>query len=569
MAVDASWVAWGRLLRARASMPPAAWAALWQRLVAGGAAAGLSNQPASLTEQALAALARGGSNSVAVAAGRSGGAGALIASDPHLAIGLPNPCLIAGLHSPQTQAVGLMMPGIPFMPVGRNRWIAWGGTNLYAQTSDLFDLAGLPAGQISTRHETIKVRGGGTRTLRLRRCPLGPIVSDGRMLRHDRPLALRWIGHQPTDELSAMLGVARARNFDEFSRAVEGIAVPGLNLTFAGVDGRVGQLLATHVPRQRRSLGHDLVVPWRQPWDPADRLTSADLPVRCDPAAGYVASANDRPPAGAEGVGLFYAPDDRIARLRLLLGGGGPITPGDLAALQQDVDHAPALPLRDLLLAGLGKAPRPAPQQRIVALLAQWDGCYGAESAGATAFEFLLARTVFTLWKRSALSPYDAVRRARPLIQADLEALPPEILARALDKALARLARRWPRDPRWGQVHRLRLRHALGALPRIGKYFGAPDIPAAGCNDTVNKAAHGLSDKAHWAGFGAAARHISDLGDPDANQFLLLGGQDGWFGSANFADQVARWAGGTYITVPLRLEAAQAGFGHKTTFRPA
>jgi penicillin amidase len=41
------------------------------------------------------------------------------------------------------------------------------------------------------------------------------------------------------------------------------------------------------------------------------------------------------------------------------------------------------------------------------------------------------------------------------------------------------------------------------------------------------------------------------MADPDRNQFVLLGGEDGWLGSENFADQVALWREGRAISMPL------------------
>ena len=61
----------------------------------------------------------------------------LIASDPHLSIVLPNACLLAAFRSPSYHAAGLLIPGLPFIALGRNPWIAWGGTNLHAASSDL------------------------------------------------------------------------------------------------------------------------------------------------------------------------------------------------------------------------------------------------------------------------------------------------------------------------------------------------------------------------------------------------------------------------------------------------
>jgi penicillin G amidase len=82
------------------------------------------------------------------------------------------------------------------------------------------------------------------------------------------------------------------------------------------------------------------------------------------------------------------------------------------------------------------------------------------------------------------------------------------------------------------------------------------------------KTAHGFSGGRHRVKFGANARHISDLGDPDANYFCLLGGQDGWIGSANFIDQLDLWRSGRHIRVPLMPETVRREFRHVTELSP-
>lgn len=91
--------------------------------------------------------------------------------------------------------------------------------------------------------------------------------------------------------------------------------------------------------------------------------------------------------------------------------------------------------------------------------------------------------------------------------------------------------------------------------------------PAAGDNDTLNKTGHGPVHGRRVT-YGACARHVSDLADPDANWFVLLGGQDGWLGSANAADQVPLWEAGEAKQVPLRPAAAHA-WPHRTRLEPS
>ena len=139
----------------------------------------------------------------------------------------------------------------------------------------------------------------------------------------------------------------------------------------------------------------------------------------------------------------------------------------------------------------------------------------------------------------------------------------------------ARCGRQWRRRCGRGgatahgaNAHQIGLRHPLAALPGVGRAYALPNYPADGGNDTLNKTGHGPVTGRHTVTFGACARHFSDLSDPDANEFVLLGGQDGWLGSANAADQVALWRAGKAIQVPLSLEGVR-GWPYRTVLPPA
>jgi penicillin amidase len=259
-----------------------------------------------------------------------------------------------------------MIPGVPVVALGRNPWIGWGGTSLHAASSDLIDVTGLPDDAIAERRERIRVRWGKAREITVRETPYGPIISDVSML--DMPagrrLALRWIGHRPNDEITAMLRLARARDWDGFMDAIDGFAVPAQNMIYADREGRVGQAMAAHLPRRPQGAPTDLVVGMDVDAHWRDLATAKHLPSTVDPAAGFVASANDRPDAAAMPVGFFFSPDERVDRLRSILGAADHLTVEDLQALQRDVSMPSSLPLRDALLRAVGPpgmADRPAP----------------------------------------------------------------------------------------------------------------------------------------------------------------------------------------------------------------
>lgn len=552
-AADVSWMVFARLLRAREGLPASGWDALWPRMLDGDAA----TLPAGAEAAALGLGLARGSNSAAVAARRSATGAAMIASDPHLGITLPAMWLLAGMRSPGVHAVGVMLPGLPVLALGRNPWIAWGGTSLHAASSELVDVSAEP---MTERTEVIRVRGAAPVPLRLRETRFGPVVSDGPLLRAGRPLSLRWVGHRPSDEMSALLGVMRARDFEGFRAALSGFAVPGQTMVAAeaGPGGRVGRVIAAHLPR-RNGTPAGLVSAPGEAWGLDDVAAGAAWPAEA--GDGVAISANDRPGPTPVPVGFFFSPPDRAARLRALLGGPAPVTFEAMQALQRDTMHPGALALRDALLRRL---PAPGPRQREAhAALAAWDGSYAAASRGALVFEAVLAHLARRLIRPEMRAPLTAIWTGRALIGRELAQAPPEALRRAL-RAAARALRRWGC---WGGAHRLRLAHPLAAVPGLGRRFVAAGFGADGGNDTLNKTGHDLAVGRHRVTYGACARHVSDLSDSDRNLFALLGGQDGWLGSACAADQVGMWRAGRYVAVPLRPEAARA-WPHRTVLRP-
>ncbi len=567
-AIDISWLIWSRLLRARDRMTAETWSSLWPRLLQGGAPPGLGGAADNSTAWPFAAMGCRGSNSAAISGECTGTGAALIASDPHLPYGLPNPWLIVGMRSPGYHCVSLMMPALPFMALGRNPRAAWGGTNLHAQSSDLFDISSLSERDIEERFETIQVRGAADRRIRLRRTMYGPVVSDGVLLRSRRRLALRWVGHRASDELSAMLAVARCRDWAGYQTALAGFGVSGLNMIFAGCDGSVGHLLAAHLPKRPGTPPRDLHLPLSSAaaWD--SLVNSSYLPMHASPEHPIVVSANQRIENCPVPVGLFFSPPDRSQRIMELARSAQQAGVETVSAIQADVLSRGSLMLRDFLLSKVIAKIRPQHQVRFLTALTKWDGTYDTNSSGALSFELLLGGVARILGRLQRSRLYDTVWMTQDLLLEDFRSAPDAHLRRAVARALVPAARRFERYQTWGNFHRIALKHPFGRLPLIGRRYRIRDFAAPGSNNTVQKAAHPIGTAPHAASFGACARHISDLSDPDANWMVLLGGQDGWFGSENFNDLTPLWRRGEYVKLPLQPEAARAYYTEVVTLRP-
>jgi penicillin amidase len=247
-----------------------------------------------------------------------------------------------------------------------------------------------------------------------------------------------------------------------------------------------------------------------------------------------------------------------------LLGGNDRVTPEALMALQRDVRSPSARTARDAILARVREAAGTAWNAR--AILAAWDGAYTEDSRGALAFEAVfaeLAPRVFRATGRQKemawLSQTSFARQAflRALAEVDDRTLAPMLTA-----AFARADDTLKRHGAWGDIHRLQLNHQLAELPLGGAPYRFVDLPSGGSNETLMKAAHGLKSEPGRVRYGAQARHVSDMSDPDANWFVLLGGQDGWFNSSTFLDQVPLWREGRYVRMPLEAETVLREFPH-------
>ena len=569
-AADINWLLWLRLLRLPRGPD---WPDLWARLIEHGAAptpslAGGGDGSAEAFARLVLGLGRAGSNALAVSGRRSASGGAWLAGDPHLSVSLPSLWLQAAYHSPSYNCAGLMIPGIPVIAIGRNPAIAWGGTNLHAASSELFDVSGLPAAEISERQVRIAVRWSRPRAIVLRDTAHGPIISDAPLFGggKGRTLALRWVGHQPSDEVSALLALNRARDWAEFRRALEDFAVPGQNLVYADGAGRVGRLRAAWLPRRAATAPTDVVSPPAAAAAWAEHATAADLPAEFEPPSGFVVSANNRPPAGDIPIGWFFAPNDRAERLTGLLLASERNGFAELARLQTDVAALGVVTLRDRLCAAVARSPR---GNAVLDAMAAWDGNYDAVSPGALAFELVLAHLVAAVVPAGRCALYSTVWHSRNLLAREIEGLAPERLSQAVATALVAARPAFARLQRWGGAHRLRLAHPLGAIAGVGRRYRFADWPWPGSDETVFKSSHGLVTGRHTVGYGSDARYLFDLSDPDGNHLVLLGGQDGVPGSAAFLDQAELFRRGEYVRVPLDPMTAGNRFPHVTHLAPA
>src|SRR5215210_2180276 len=326
-----------------------------------------------------------GSNAWAVAPERSASGSALLAGDPHLALGIPCLWYEVGLYGGRYGVVGASLPGTPGVVIGHNEQIAWSVTAALTDVQDLYaerfseeDPAQyehrgewLRAG---VREEKISVRGRRKPVTQKVRITLhGPIITD--VVGGEDDLALRWAAPEPLKLVEAGLAIGKARNKEEFLGALRDWTAPNQNFVYADRTGVVGWALAGPVPIRRNHRGERPVPGWSGEYEWKGFLPFEELPKNFDPEEGQIASANEAPEA--DSIPGVYLPNYRKSRIEELLRDTGEHTLETFREIQGDLYCAPAHALAKRL-ARLD--PTPGISKGLTRELATWDGHLVAQS---------------------------------------------------------------------------------------------------------------------------------------------------------------------------------------------
>ncbi len=577
-ATDVNWLSWFSFSKL---MGEPNWKEFWKKMAEEGSdskpsftARGYTSSPGDVMGTILMTMSRSGSNSLVLSPGRTENGTAIMANDPHLGLSIPNFWILIGYRSPSYHAVGFTIPGLPFIALGRNRDISWGGTNMRSASSSLYDISDLPEAELAERKEKVRVRWFSDKKITVRESRYGPVISDAPLLKFpkDRTIAIRWMGHEVSDEFTTFLKVNRARNWDEFREAYRTYAVSGQNFLYADDKGNIGQLLAVRLPSRGSGVPDSLI----QNREAMDRewkrlLGPLDLPSVLNPEQGFLVSSNNRPVKAQTPVGYFYSSNDRVMRLSELITGNNPVSMDEVKAIQRDVYSINSARLKDLITATVKRLEMEESLKRknsdMYQSLLSWDGHYRATSRGALAFQLMAYHLVLNYYSERYSSDMAEfvinTDRAVSILIHELETLGDNELKSLITKSFTRASGRFKRYGTWGGMHRLAVQHLFGNIPVLGKKYRFAVHPADGFATTVAKTSFRLSDEKHVTTYGANSRHISVMSDPDENYFVLLGGQDGWLNSGNFLDQVPLWLEGKYLKIPLEIESVKKKFNHK------
>lgn len=282
----------------------------------------------------------------------------LLANDPHLPLQMPSLWYEAHLNTPEWQAAGVSLPGVPLIVLGHNAEIAWGVTNAFVDTQDLYIEQFDP--QDPTRYrvgdswqkaevirEEIQVKGekaprmvdvtvtrhgpimnewweplrpkapvspgapltplmprddallDGTRVSAHPPAPVGrggteAAVHMGRGEVQGLKLALRWVGYDASRAVGAGIKLMCARNWAEFRDALRDWTEPALSFVYADRAGNIGYQLAGNTPVRKNGKGATPVPGWNDEYAWTGLVPFDELPHVFNPPEHLVVTANNR-----------------------------------------------------------------------------------------------------------------------------------------------------------------------------------------------------------------------------------------------------------------------------------
>ncbi len=247
-----------------------------------------------------------GSNQWALAGSRTQSGKPILLIDPHLSWETNGKWTEVRLHGGELNFAGMVIPGMPFIALGHNKFVAWAATTGGPDCGDIFEIETDPENPLRYRYDdewrtmtvdSFKIRykdGDGYKEIvkRLERSHHGPIVR--RVGNKAYAMALPYENEVLLVE--TMLQICLSRSVDDFAKALASQQFLPQNMMAADVHGNIYYQRTGRVPVRPDGYDYSYPVPgntskteWR------GLHPTSDLVQILNPAAGYMQNCNISP----------------------------------------------------------------------------------------------------------------------------------------------------------------------------------------------------------------------------------------------------------------------------------
>ncbi|MGB9729306.1 MAG: penicillin acylase family protein [Thermoprotei archaeon] len=449
-----------------------------------------------------------GSNDWAVAPSKSENGLAMLADDPHLQLQLPSLWYEVDLHSPDINAYGVTLVGIPAIIIGFNNKIAWGLTNTQISVLDFYVEKTNPSNPdeywyngswhaFKVIKEIINVKDSPSITLLINETIHGPVLT-----KRGLTISAKWIGMKTTYEAIAIVDVMKAQNVTQFFNALRLWDVPSQNFMYVDVYGTIAVIEPGKFPFRIIKLpngdivkvvGSRSVLNGTGDYEWAGYIPFNDLPNSINPQQGYLAAPNQM------SIGRYYPyfilggwwdPGARAQTINMILGKPGLLTLNDMIKAQSSVHDWYAQMFVPLILKSVEKYPSNDPGvQRAVYLLKNWNYSMLKDLEAPSVWWFWLSSfyniTFITKYRELGIKinqyPYPGTilylafnEPNSRWFDGDFYKKASQALINAVEELKSKLGENWT----WGKYHVLYLEHisqlkplSIGPLPEDGDPF--------------------------------------------------------------------------------------------------
>lgn len=553
-----------------------------------------------------------GSNNWVIAGSLTESGKPILADDPHLGLATPAIWYETHLKSDQTNVSGVIFAGVPGIILGRNEHVAWGVTNVGPDVQDVYIEKRNPANPNEFEYngkwvpaqvieEEIQVKDGDPVPYQITVTRHGPVISE--FAHHDKPetaLALKWTALQPSTELEAVLDFAKAKDWEEFKKALTAFHTPAQNFVFASTDGTIAYRANGLIPIRKKGDSSMPVPGWTDEYEWTGFIPWDELPTSVNPEQGYIATANNKvtPDDYPYHISNLWAQPYREQRIVSFIEEAtkkGKIDVESVKQLQHDATNLQADELLPLLLRQLELVP--ADSLRLIDLeakqmLKRWK--YGEssirppwddpEQAGPLLFnlwmtqladEIFLPEIDADLYKmfegrgntvdgmiRDAADGKESIWLKE---KGGLSRVALASFQKTVDKVVALQGgntKKW----NWGDFHQVKFQHPLASVEPLDLLFNPKPIAVGGSKVTVGAA--GYNAITGEVNHGASWRTVNDLSDLTRTHNVVGPGQSGHVLSPWYDDQTKDWAYGGYHITSTRPDEYQSS-EHKLVLKPS
>lgn len=529
-----------------------------------------------------------GSNNWAASPDISPGGKPIVANDPHLnATILPGPWYPCGLITPDMRAVGVMIPGMGGMTIGRTDNIAIGVTNAYGDTQDLYVetvdpnnqnnyLEGTKSIPFEVIEETLKIKdkaapeGFREENIKIRLTHRGVVISGVMTgLKTDKIISMRWSSFESMGPSLGFEKLLECRTVTDVRQALKDVNQIALNFVFADSKGNIGWQTTGRLPirTQGESLIPYVVKDDKDNW--TGWIPFKDMPHAGNPARGWVGTCNHM--TVGRDFPYYYttyaASSYRYRRIVELMDTPGKKSVDDHWKFQRDAVNLMAKKIAPVMAKALAAH---EDTKNMGSILSAWNFIDHPEKAAPTIFQSVyrefallvysdelgekLAETMLKNWYfweerlqkmviEGESSWFDIVNTENKKETID------DLFCQAAVNADKKLKPVLGDDPAkwlWGKVH---IHELLSPIRRSGagkEWLGGGSHPALGSGETLCRGFYDFN-KPFKVTVSASLRMVADLADPDKVLAVLPGGVTGRQFDPHTTDQVESFMNGKKV----------------------